>query len=147
VERRSFAALGDPRAPGLVSAFGNSLRHDRGPQYFSALQGAIRWLGIQESPLFAGEPPGKRVRGRFIGTLTERCLGARLPEDVDELQAVLQLTRRYNHQWLSNDVGTGLRHSERGNLMVKLRKASKSSRPVHWVSASVTKPPCNHTGR
>ncbi len=38
---------------------------------------------------------------RFIRTLKEQCLWARLYEDVDDLrQAVIEFTRRYNSEWL-----------------------------------------------
>jgi putative transposase len=53
--------------PGRVDnnlARGISMRHDWGPQYTSSnLQGAIRGLGIEDSPAFAGEPPVQRLRG------------------------------------------------------------------------------------
>jgi putative transposase len=83
-------------------ARGISLRHDWGPQYTSGhFQGAIRWLGIEDSPAFAGEPPCNGCAERFIRTLKEQCLWARLYEDVADLrQAVLQFTRRYNDEWL-----------------------------------------------
>jgi putative transposase len=79
-----------------------SLRHDWGPQYTSGhFQGAITWLGIEDSPAVAGEPPCNGCAERFITTLTEQCLWARLYGDVEDLrQAVLQFTRRYNDEWL-----------------------------------------------
>lgn len=83
-------------------ARGIALRHDWGPQYTSGhFQGAIRWLGIEDSPAFAGEPPCNGCAERFIRTLKEQCLWARLYEDVEDLRrAVLEFTRRYNEQWL-----------------------------------------------
>lgn len=83
-------------------ARGIALRHDWGPQYTSGhFQGAIAWLGIEDSPAFAGEPPCNGCAERFIRTLKEQCLWARLYEDVEDLrQAVLEFTRRYNDEWL-----------------------------------------------
>ena len=83
-------------------ARGISLRHDWGPQYTSGnFQGAIAWLGIEDSPAFAGEPPCNGCAERFIRTLKEQCLWARLYEDVEDLrQAVIEFTRRYNNEWL-----------------------------------------------
>lgn len=83
-------------------ARGVSLRHDWGPQYTSGhFQGAIRWLGIEDSPAFAGEPPCNGCAERFIRTLKEQCLWARLYEDVEDLRhAVVEFMRRYNEEWL-----------------------------------------------
>ena len=83
-------------------ARGIALRHDWGPQYTSGhFRGAIGWLGIEDSPAFAGEPPCNGCAERFIRTLKEQCLWARLYDDVEDLrQAVIEFTRRYNEQWL-----------------------------------------------
>ena len=55
-------------------ARGIALRHDWGPQYTSGhFQGALRWLGIEDSPAFAGEPPCNGCAERFIRTLKEQC--------------------------------------------------------------------------
>ncbi len=83
-------------------ARGISLRHDWGPQYTSGhFQGALAWLGLDDSPAFAGEPPCNGCAERFIRTLKEQCLWARLYEDIEDLrQAVLEFTRRYNDEWL-----------------------------------------------
>jgi putative transposase len=81
---------------------GIALRHDWGPQYTSGhFQGALAWLGITDSPAFAGEPPGNGCAERFIRTLKEQCLWAKLYNDIAELHAaVVEFTRRYNEQWL-----------------------------------------------
>jgi putative transposase len=83
-------------------ARGIALRHDWGPQYTSGhFQGSIAWLGIEDSPAFAGEPPCNGCAERFIRTLKEQCLWAKLYEDVEELRAaVIEFTRRYNNEWL-----------------------------------------------
>ncbi len=105
-----FAAL-EPVYDAVTDRFGGvdgdiargvALRHDWGPQYTSFhFQGAIRWLGIEDSPAFAGEPPCNGCAERFIRTLKEQCLWARLYEDVEDLQsAVREFTRCYNEQWL-----------------------------------------------
>jgi putative transposase len=90
---------------GLVDrnvARGIALRHDWGPQYISGhFQGALSWLGIDDSPAFAGEPPCNGCAERFIRTLKEQCLWAKLYDNVEELhQAVAEFTDRYNDQWL-----------------------------------------------
>jgi putative transposase len=83
-------------------ARGIALRHDWGPQYTSGhFQGALAWLGIEDSPAFAGEPPCNGCAERFIRTLKEQCLWAKLYDDVEDLrQAVIEFTRRYNKEWL-----------------------------------------------
>jgi putative transposase len=56
---------------------------------------------IADSPAFAGEPPCNGCAERFIRTLKEQCLWARLYEDVEDLRhAVIEFNRRYNDQWL-----------------------------------------------
>ena len=83
-------------------ARGIALRHDWGPQYTSRhFQGALRWLGIEPSPAFAGEPPCNGCAERFIRTLKEQCLWARTYLDLDDLRtAVSAFVERYNTQWL-----------------------------------------------
>ncbi|MDR7480470.1 MAG: integrase core domain-containing protein, partial [Armatimonadota bacterium] len=83
-------------------ARGIALRHDWGPQYTSGhFQGALRWLGIEPSPAFAGEPPCNGCAERFIRTLKEQCLWARTYVDLDDLRtAVSAFVARYNTQWL-----------------------------------------------
>jgi putative transposase len=66
-----FACL-EPVYDGVTERFGRvdadlargiSLRHDWGPQYTSGhFQGAISWLGIEDSPAFAGEPRATAAR-------------------------------------------------------------------------------------
>ncbi len=53
-------------------ARGLKLRHDHGSQYMSDLfLGEIRWLSIECSPAFVGEPEWQR-RGRMIRRLKEQ---------------------------------------------------------------------------
>jgi putative transposase len=50
--RDRFGTLGPDVARGI------SCRHDWGPQYTSShFQGSLRWLGIEDSPAYVGEPP------------------------------------------------------------------------------------------
>jgi putative transposase len=43
----------------------------------------------------------QRRAERFIRTLKEQCLWARLYDDVEDLcRAVIEFTRRYNNEWL-----------------------------------------------
>ncbi len=59
-------------------ARGIAMRHDWGPQYTSGhFQGALRWLGLEASPAFAGGPPCNGCAERFIRTLKDQCLWAR----------------------------------------------------------------------
>jgi putative transposase len=83
-------------------ARGISLRHDWGPQYRSGhFTGSIRWLGLNDSPAYVGEPETNGCAERFIRTLKEQCLWARPYATIDELrQAVAEFTHRYNTEWL-----------------------------------------------
>ena len=64
-------------------------------------QGSLNWLGIEDDAAFVGEPQGNGVAERFIRTLKEQCLWARLCDDVDDLrQAVATFIETYNNEWL-----------------------------------------------
>ncbi|MGQ0670238.1 MAG: transposase [Actinomycetota bacterium] len=88
-------------------ARGIALRHDWGPQYTSGhFQGSVRWLGIEDSPAFAGEPPCNGCAERFIRTLKEQCIWTRRWESIEELRAaVKEFVRRYNEHWLIERLG------------------------------------------
>ena len=63
---------------------GLALRHDWGPQYRSAhFLGSLRWLGIADDASFVGEPECNGCAERWIKTLKEQCLWARMYDDVD----------------------------------------------------------------
>ncbi|MBA3424760.1 MAG: DDE-type integrase/transposase/recombinase, partial [Rubrobacter sp.] len=105
-----FAAL-EPIYDAVTDRFGRvdndvargiALRHDWGPQYTSGhFQGSVQWLGIEDSPAFAGEPPCNGCAERFIRTLKEQCLWVELYDDLEELRrAVIEFMERYNSQWL-----------------------------------------------
>ena len=83
-------------------ARGISCRHDWGPQYTSShFTGSLRWLGIEDSPAYVGEPPCNGCAERFIRTLKEQCIWSRSWRDVDELaEAVRAFVELYNTQWL-----------------------------------------------
>lgn len=88
-------------------ARGIKLRHDWGSQYRAHhFQGSLNWLGIEDDAAFVGEPQGNGVAERFIRTLKEQCLWARLCNDVDDLrQSVATFIETYNNQWLIERLG------------------------------------------
>jgi putative transposase len=96
-----FGPLGPDVARGI------KLRHDWGSQYRAHhFQGSLNWLGIEDDAAFVGEPQGNGVAERFIRTLKEQCLWARLCADVDELrQAVASFIETYNNEWLIERLG------------------------------------------
>ena len=89
------------------AARGVALRHDWGPQYTSGhFQGSVRWLGISDSPAFAGEPPCNGCAERFIRTLKEQCIWTRRWRSAEELrEGIREFVRRYNEQWLIERLG------------------------------------------
>lgn len=88
-------------------ARGIALRHDRGPQYTSGhFQGSVRWLGMEDSPAFAGEPPCNGCAERFIRTLKEQCIWTRRWRSAEELrEGIKEFRRRYNEHWLIERLG------------------------------------------
>ena len=110
-----FAAL-QPVYDAVIDRFGRlgpniargiKLRHDWGSQYRAHhFQGSLNWLGIEDDAAFVGEPQGNGVAERFIRTLKEQCLWARLCDDVDDLrQAIATFVETYNNQWLIERLG------------------------------------------
>ena len=83
-------------------ARGIAVRHDWGSQYRSVhFQASLRWLGMVDDPAFVGEPETNGCAERWIKTLKEQCLWARLYDDVHDLrQAVAAFQHLYNHEWL-----------------------------------------------
>ena len=83
-------------------ARGIACRHDWGPQYTSShFQGSLRWLGIEDSPAFVGEPPCNGCAERFIRTLKEQVIWAKLYDTVEELaEAIRSFVALYNTHWL-----------------------------------------------
>jgi putative transposase len=110
-----FAAL-QPVYDAVIDRFGTlapdvargiKLRHDWGSQYRAHhFQGSLNWLGIEDDAAFVGEPQGNGVAERFIRTLKEQCLWAKLCDDVDELrQSVATFVELYNTEWLIERLG------------------------------------------
>ena len=63
--------------------------------------GSLRWLGIADDASYVGEPECNGCAERWIKTLKEQCLWARLYDDVDDLrQAVATFINTYNNEWL-----------------------------------------------
>jgi putative transposase len=128
-----FAAL-QPVYDAVIDRFGRldadvargiSLRHDWGPQYRSGhFTGSIRWLGIDDSPAFIGEPETNGCAERFIRTLKEQCLWARPYATIDELrQAVAEFTRLYNTEWLIQRHGHRTPREARADAMTSPQAA------------------------
>ncbi len=88
-------------------ARGLEVRHDWGSQYRSHhFTGSLAWLGITDSPAFPGEPECNGCAERWIKTLKEQCLWARVYRNVDELRrAVAAFVELYNTQWLIERLG------------------------------------------
>jgi putative transposase len=99
--RDRFGEIGPDVARGIA------LRHDWGPQYASGhFQGSLRWLGIEDSPAFVGEPPCNGCAERFLRTLKEKCIWTKAWKDVAELRAAVKaFLRRYNDEWLIERLG------------------------------------------
>lgn len=83
-------------------ARGISCRHDWGPQYTSShFTGSLRWLGIEDSPAYVGEPPCNGCAERFIRTLKEQVIWARRWNTIEELAAAIRaFVELYNNEWL-----------------------------------------------
>ena len=83
-------------------ALGLGLRMDHGSQYMAdQFRGELRWLGIQPSPSFVGEPECNGIMERWIRTLKEECLYLHDFATLDEARlAIREFVERYNHEWL-----------------------------------------------
>lgn len=91
-----WGALGPDVARGL------RLRHDWGPQYRSIhFQGSLRWLGMADDAAYVGEPECNGCAERWIKTLKEQCLWARLYDGLDDLrQGWPRSSRPTTNEWL-----------------------------------------------
>ena len=68
------------------TAAGLRLRHDHGAQFMSDdFQNEIRFLGMESSPAFVGEPEGNGCIERFFKTLKEQLLWVRHFQSIPEL--------------------------------------------------------------
>jgi transposase InsO family protein len=94
--RERFGAVDEDEARGVA------MRHDWGPRYTSGHStGALAWLGSPTHRPTSVRPPCDGCAERFIRTLTEQCIWAKLYADVDELrEAIAEFIERYNSQWL-----------------------------------------------
>jgi transposase InsO family protein len=94
--RDRFGELGPDVCRGI------SCRHDWGPQYTSShFQGSLRWLGIEDSPAYVGEPPCNGCAERFIRTLKEQVIWTKHWTTIEELQAAVRaFAELYNREWL-----------------------------------------------
>lgn len=84
------------------AARGLKLRFDHGSQYMSRdFQGELKYLGIEPSPTFVGEPQGNGVVERFFKTLKEQCLWVHRFETVEEAaETVKNFVNDYNNRWI-----------------------------------------------
>ena len=112
--RHSFGAFGQDVAAGL------KVRHDHGSQFISdVFQQELRFLGIESSPAYVGEPQGNGIAERFVRILKENVLWVRHFATVEELRlALLEFKETYNRQWL---VG---RHGYKSPASVRERQAA-----------------------
>ena len=94
--RDRFGELGPDLCRGI------SCRHDWGPQYTSShFTGSLRWLGIEDSPSYVGEPPCNGCAERFIRTLKEQVIWTTRWTTIEELAAAVRaFVDLYNHEWL-----------------------------------------------
>ncbi len=79
-------------------------RHDLGvlgKKQHQLQYGSLRWLGIEDSPAFVGEPRCKGCAERFIRTPKEQVIWVRLYNTIDELSETIRtFMALYNTQWL-----------------------------------------------
>lgn len=110
-----FAAL-EPLKEAVIERFGAvapdvarglSLRHDHGTQFTSDhYQGEIRWLGIESSPAFVGEPEGNGCAEWMIRQIKEQVLWAQTFRTVAEVrEAVREFARRFRQEWIMERLG------------------------------------------
>lgn len=83
-------------------ALGLGLRHDWGPQYTAnQFRAELKWLGIQSSPSFVGEPECNGLIKRFNRTLKEECLYLHRFKSLEEARTVIaKFIETYNTQWM-----------------------------------------------
>jgi hypothetical protein len=90
--RRDVDALAPVHASSNIGRYAmnegwRSLIDRRGPEILlRPLIGSIRWLGIDDSPAFIGEPESNGCAEPFMSTLKELCLWAEPYATIDELR-------------------------------------------------------------
>lgn len=89
-------------------ALGLGLRHDWGPQLYTAhqSQGELRWLEIRSTPSYVGEPECTGVVERFIRTLKEQCLYLHDFESLEEAREVIARVHRAIPPWVASGAAT-----------------------------------------
>ncbi len=89
------------------AAAGMRNRHDHGSQYMSDdYQAEIAFLGMESSPSFVRQPECNGCVERFIRTLKEQLLWARVFQNVEELRCALaEFRERYNQRWIVQRLG------------------------------------------
>ena len=109
-----------------VARRGVSCRHDWGPQYTSShFTGSLRWLGIEDSPAYVGEPPCNGCAERFIRTLKEQLLWLQRFDGLDDLQrALADFKQRYNHYWRIERHGYLSPAQQRARLLASNQEAA-----------------------
>lgn len=66
----------------------------------------MKWLGIQSSPVFVGEPECNGLIERFMRTLKDECLYVHRFRTLEEARSVIgAFIRRYNQKWLLQQHG------------------------------------------
>ncbi len=84
-------------------ACGVAMRHDWGPQYTSGhfTRGRSPGSGSKTRRPSSESRPANGCAERFIRTLKEQCIWAKLYASLDELrEAIAEFIERYNSQWL-----------------------------------------------
>jgi transposase InsO family protein len=95
-EKAHFGPLGKDVARGLT------IRCDHGPQYTSDdLRGELRWLGIEISYAYVGEPQCNGMAEHFMRILKEQCLWIHRFRNLEEARRVIrEFIDRYNREWI-----------------------------------------------
>ncbi len=84
-------------------ALGLGLRHDWGPQYTAnQFLAELKWLGMQSTPSFVGEPQWNGLIERFMRTLKEGCIYLnRFFASLSEAKRIIgEFIERYNREWM-----------------------------------------------
>lgn len=99
---RSTTRRGIAPAPsGPMSPAGSAAATTGDPDTPPRFQGSLRWLGIEDSPAYVGEPPCNGCAGRFIRTLKEQVIWARRWDTIEELAAAVRaFVELYKGEWL-----------------------------------------------
>lgn len=105
-----FAAL-EPIRQGVAAhigpvakdvARGLALRHDWGPQYRAReFRAELKFLGIDDSPAYVGEPECNGLSEWFMKIVKEQCLHLHRFKNLAEARIkIAEFIRRYNEGWI-----------------------------------------------